>query len=299
MDNKRRVAIATANRSERGLLDPIIKRLRALKDINFTLYEGSFFDYDGFPPWKLNGKPDVILVPCDRKEMVEVAMECYYDRIPVFHFQAGVGYTGTWDDLNRRVISSYAYIMFCEDEDAKQRLIKSGEEPWRCIVTGPTNLDDLELDESSVPNVPYDLVLVNPNPVDRDDTLITLGNAVQLMDPDKLTFWMAPNQPFFTAIPFGKHAGPPEFPDKNKIILQDTLPRSQFLALLKHADTFISNSSATVYEAPYFGTKVINPGLRNLERPLPKVPRGTASDKIAQILATYPLDPKKLLKKYA
>jgi UDP-N-acetylglucosamine 2-epimerase len=94
--------VATANRSERGLLEPLISTLEKRDDIDFKLV-GPGVDF------RTTDSPDVILIPGDRTEMVHLAVKCYYARIPVFHLYAGVGGTGTIDDLNRRVISSFSY----------------------------------------------------------------------------------------------------------------------------------------------------------------------------------------------
>ena len=296
----RRIALATASRSERGLLDPVIARLRSIEahhpDLTrfqlveprlSTQWEGYFYD------WMTNGtKPDVILIPADRKEMVSLAMRCYYAEIPIFHMWAGIGGTDTYDDLNRRVISSFSYLMMCEDEQAKERLIASGEEPWRVHVTGTTHFDDLEVDESLCPKETYTLFLINPNQIDPQDTNQTLSKAVKLATDsalfggDQKLVWIGSGDPLVNTLPL------------EGVTFYNDLPRMQFLGLLKNCAAFVSNSSAGVYEAGFFGRQVINPGKRNSKRNYAGDFKPGASDRIVDLLCTYPLEKQHLLKIY-
>ncbi len=303
MDHSRRIAIATASRSERGLLKPIIEAAKARDDLEVHVitqvinYDDEYGMFASSIQKTLEAiKPELILVPTDRIEMVWVAAVAYYLGIPVFHFLGGSSNTGTWDDLNRRVISSYAYIIFCEDEAAKQRLIKSGEDPWRCIVTGTTHFDNMEIDLMLVPpGKQYDLVLINANPADPEDTKSTVETTLRLIDDTRLTFWIAPNEDT------GRDLILAAIPDRANLTALPGVPRPQFLGLLKNCDRFLSNSSAGVYEGQHFiRPVVVNPGKRNLHRTWKH--RGEYSTqvgpKIAEILATLPLGGVKLLKEY-
>ena len=77
----------------------------------------------------------------------------------------------------------------------------------------------------------------------------------------------------------------------NKMIRCNTynnLPRPQFLGLLKNCKRFISNSSATIYEAPHFlkPEQIVHIGDRNKNRDKGPFEIG-ASDKIVKILKEY------------
>jgi UDP-N-acetylglucosamine 2-epimerase len=280
---RRKIALATANRAERGLLEPVIKRLQERKDVRFDLWELPFSSAMA----RTGTRPDVVLVPADRQEMVPLAESLYYGwQVPIFHMWAGLGSTGTWDDLNRRILSSFAYLMFCEDKACRRRLIDSGEEPWRCIVTGTTHFDDLVVDDELVPGEPYDLVLLKPNPVDRQDENDTVTKTLGLLNHSRKLVWIGPADSFEELVipPFATH-----YPN---------LPRPQFLGLLQHCERYISNSSSTAYEAPFFSKKVVNPGKRNKGRKTGAALKPGASDKIVDLLVNYPLDKAKLLKVY-
>jgi len=296
----RKVLICTASRAERHLVEPIFKRAKKMPDLNPFLVEFNptrtleYLLHDAARRFK-SERPEMLLVPTDRREMVPVAMAAFYLQIPLFHFLGGSSYTGTWDDVNRRVISSFAHIIFCEDHAAKQRLVNTGEEEWRCVVTGTTHFDDFEVEEDLVPKELYDLLLINVNPLDPEDTFRTYQSVGALLD--KRTVWIGGNE---DAISFPQNRELLLSTQRNfPIMYRPTLPRPKFLGLLKHCSRFISNSSAIIYEAPYFGVQVINPGKRNAERKGPPLEmlKG-AADKVVGILATIQLNEKLLMKRY-
>lgn len=292
MGDKRVVWIFTGSRSERGLLNPIVKRCAAspllethVVDVNpryslsgITQYVETEIIFEGLP--------DVVLIPCDRREMVPVAMTCFFAKIPTVHYLGGVfSYSGTFDDVSRHVISLFSHIMCVESEAAKQILVKSGEEPWRIHVTGASHFDDLEIDTSLCPNEPYDLVLMNPTTIRPETVAKTVF--------ERRIVVVGPNEDY-------------RFFDEAKLIdgvnikvnLHPNVERPKFLGLLKNCLRFVSNSSATLYEAPRFGVGVVNPSIRNSERTPPDQNLlSGGSDKVVALLCELDLKDPRLLAK--
>ncbi len=298
----RKVAIATASRAERALLQPIYDKLGELPEVQrwwFQVRPGEDGAYRTKEIRKALKKrtPEAILVPADRAEMVAVAMVAYYMRIPVFHLWAGVGYTGTYDDLNRRVISSFSYMMLVEDVKAKYRLIRSGEEFWRIKIVGSTHADSLIVDEKMAPIEPFDLVLVNGNPVDPQEEMVALKRTLELVAPDKPTIWVEPSTPYRPGVMGWVRLG---LPLGHRIQFTPTLARPLFLGLMSKCDRFITNSSSAVYEAPLLGAerKVVAVGKRNAERTTESTKLPPAATTVADLLAHYALETGKLLKPY-
>ncbi len=235
---------------------------------------------------------------CDRVEMVPVAMVAYYLKIPIFHLYAGVGYTGTYDDLNRRVISSYGYMLLAEDDRAASRLVNAGEERWRIKVVGSTHSDNLTIDERIAPLEPFDLVLVNGNPADQNDELRTLKTTMDLINPWKRTIWVEPSEKYEAGrIAIGARQG---LPIGHRVQFMRTVERPLFLGLMRKCERFITNSSSAVYEAPLVGAdrKVVNVGARNQERATESAKLPPAAEKVADLIAHYTLAPEKLIKPY-
>lgn len=295
----RRITVATGSRAEYHLVSPIIHRLQGSTEFQCKVFKVKA----GWKQQELNQRfsehlrnydPQMVLIPTDRHEMLPLAMLSFFSNRPTFHFLGGISsYGGVWDDVVRRVIDHLSHIVFVESEKAKERLVRAGEEEWRIIVTGTTHFDDVEIDESLVPKEPqqYDLFLMNPLSISHEKTKEELSHALRLLD--KSTVFIGPN----------------EDPNREVIIqaikghqyYYESLPRSQFLGLLKNAKRFISNSSAIHYEAPYFGIPpvVINPSIRNSQRdPIPRENLSGAADKVVEYLRTVNLsDPRLLIKK--
>ena len=302
---KRKIAILTASRSEAGLLDPIIRSAVRHEGLDTSLIKlnphatASEFIIDLLGKYLDEGPFDLVLIPTDRVEMALAAMATYYHGFPIVHYLGGSSFTGTWDDLNRRVISSYAYYIFCEDTNAAMRLKNTGEEDWRIVVTGTTHFDGLVIDESECPKGVYDLVLVNPNPIDRGDTIKSVVQALEAITETGNFVWIEPNEDLGREMI--RVAG----------IDMLSFPRPKFLGLLKNCRKFITNSSAGKYEAPFFEKEVIWVGNRNRERAVQQHttysqlqyrPEPTwnykVSTRIVSLLATLAIDKSMMLKRY-
>ena len=70
----------------------------------------------------------------DRFETFAFAISSYLNKIPIAHYEGGdITEGGTLDDNIRHAISKIANIHFTTNNDSKLRLIKMGEEKWRCF----------------------------------------------------------------------------------------------------------------------------------------------------------------------
>lgn len=277
-----RVAVATASRSEYSLMKPLIDELNKYKNLQVEVISpiveasASFSTISDDIEKKLSRiKPDLIIVPADRREMVITALVAFYINIPIVHLYAGsYTYSGTWDDIGRHIISAVSKLIFAESETARKRLIAGGEEEHRIFVAGTTHFDHIDdsVIESSIKgtyeflrmNEDYDLLLINPVTLyDGEENRKIIRGALSKID--KTTIILPPNEDQNNSIII-REINNWNYGKFNKLIIKETLPRPVFLYLLKHCKRFISNSSSTVYEAPYFGIKVVNPTIRNSER---------------------------------
>lgn len=308
--------IATASRAERGLLEAVMKELKAMAVTEWChLYPD---DHAGnivrFRSLVEQFAPDIVLVPCDRAEMTHIAAWSFNHNYIVAHFHAGNIGSDHPDEMNRRVISCFSHILLCNTEQDRENLIKLGEEPWRCHVVGSTAFDNVRIDESLCPIKmdlesgekivdAYDLVLLHPDPTSREQTEDDLHATFDAITRSSLVYWCVPGR------------------DRNYEVIQDCLdrtiheddperwklykpyvhvlgdiPREMFLGLLKNCQRFIGNSSALFYEAPFFDVKTVNIGRRNANRPTIKPVKG-GSKKIAELLISIPIDDKLRRKK--
>ena len=230
-------------------MSPILKRLP--KAVSLTLKPGDYLGSLVLTHDHLQANSyDAILCVGDRIEMTAAAFAAFHNNVPIIHYFAGVkNIITTLDDINRHCITLWSDMQLVESKRCKRnvkKLCKNINKKANCHVVGITHLDDLILDYSKVPETPYNLILYNPT-TKQDERVVYIGAN----EDDE---WY-----------------------KN-------LPRSQFLGLLSRANKFYSNSSAVVYEAPYFLGKshIITIGKRNKKRTkLRKLKRGAQN--IAEI----------------
>lgn len=300
------VLVPTSNRSDKALSAGLIKRLQAHPDIKcytFLLMDNNDPEsYEITEHYIQTAKPDWIICFGDRVEMGASARAAFLNKVKIAHVYAGIvadTKQATYDEIVRHQITLMADMCFCEDRASSilvytlwetigkiKAEIKDGELDLKNIhVVGITHFDDVIIDESEVPDEPYDLVLYNP---------ITRFNAyAKMMDdwrdimlftarhPDKpnvRAIFVAPNRdkerkhdnPFTVAITFKEYT------------------HAQFLGLLSHCRNFITNSSSGYYEAPHFlkEENILWVGIRNdLRQKYIKLEMG-ASDKIMEVFVS-------------
>ena len=300
MVNARKIGVVTASRAERGLLEPVIKRIESHPRLTCSLLEikpdwGMSFIFTCVSIWLDREKPDIVLIPCDRKEQVPVALVCLSKNVPIAHFYSGSSIGGNiQDEIYGMIIALCSHVHLCHDENAAEILKKIGIEEWRIKVVGSTAFDDVTLDYSLVPNEPFDLVLINPDTISKERTERDIEEALSKLW--RRAVIIGPNEDENREIILKKIQ---EFIRKKKIVCNfyDSVPREQFLALLKECRHFITNSSSAFYEAPYFSTTCILIGERNKFRRVPSRIVTGASDRIVDILANIKIDEKLLRKR--
>lgn len=278
---KCKIFVPQGCRSDKPLSDPVIKRLKACEEFEVIVPElipTSFGDsYDRIKALALYFKPDVLFATGDRIEMTAAACAAFHTSIPIIHYGAGIVNTpiATWDDINRHCISLWSEVQLCEDNfslgKSNQLINAIGGKPNGRVV-GHTHCDDLEVDESLVPEYEYDLVLYNPTTMYEEDIEFIL---LEGLNKNTDTIWIGSN-------PDPSH-------NIHIPINYENLPRPQFLGLLKNCKRYISNSSNTYYEAPYFlkPEQIINIGDRNCARSTKFEGKPGASDKIVSIIKEW------------
>uniref|UniRef100_A0A6M3J3P8 Putative UDP-N-acetylglucosamine 2-epimerase n=1 Tax=viral metagenome TaxID=1070528 RepID=A0A6M3J3P8_9ZZZZ len=243
-------------------------------------------------------KPNIIVTPCDRFEMVYLAAYAFHTGYFIFHLHAGNNLSNHMDDLNRRVISAFSHVMFANMPEHKENLIRQGEEAWRIRVVGSTAFD-VGYDYSVVPGEPFSLVILHPDLVSSFNTDIDIGKTVDaILETEKTvktTIWIYPNHDKNFEL-IEQHLAKVK-PNK-RFFKYENLPREQYMALLNKCAVAIGNSSSFYYELPVVNPKarLIQIGERNRGLVVPKTVTG-GSRRIATILATISLN-EKLYKKW-
>lgn len=287
-----KILVPIGCRSDEGLSAPVIRRLKEQDWCKVDICQLTPQDFGtSYQHMKdtLYWKPaDLVLITGDRVEMCAAAAAAFHAKVKIAHLYAGVvnDPITTFDDVDRHCITLWSDIQLCESMDAVMNVwaLKDGAGlPFNDYCVGITHLDDMVIDESLVPIdymptpdgdqkviEPYDLVLFNTEP-------LVENVSVDLLIGTTKTILIGSN-------PDGRTPLPVERFDE----YYPNLPRAQFLGLLKNCRRFITNSSAAIYEAPYFlkPEQIIMVGLRNRNRTFPDCKPG-GSDRIVEVLKEY------------
>lgn len=232
-----------------------------------------------------NLKPDVVVTVADRFETMATAIAASYMNIPLAHIQGGE-VTGNIDEKVRHSITKLADYHFVASENAKERVIKLGENPNFVYNTGCPSIDlakEVKENSLSLPFNPYEkyggvgatpdlsngYLVVMQHPVtneyqdSRRHIEATLEAIHQLNKP---TLWFWPN---VDAGADGTSTGIRAFREKHQlpnVHFFKNMEGKDFLHLLNHAHCLIGNSSVGIRECAYLGVPVVNIGSRQNRR---------------------------------
>ncbi len=239
-------------------------------------------------------RPDLVLLLGDRGEMLAGALAAVHLNIPVAHIHGGER-SGTIDEPVRHAISKLAHFHFTATPQARERLVRMGEQAEHVWVTGAPGLDGLEnlacagrtqlLQEAGLdPQRKVALLVYHPvvqEAADAGDGMRAILDALLQMDVQIMA--LMPNSDA------GSHAIRATLTQQAanpEIKVATHLHRSLFVSWMAAADLMIGNSSAGIIEAATFGTPVVNIGSRqNLrERNANIIDTVTAPDAIVQAI---------------
>ena len=221
-------------------------------------------------------RPDWLFVAGDREEAITMALCGAYLNVATVHYAAGDRVVGNVDDTVRHAVSRLSHLLLTTHEEARQRLIRAGEEEWRVRNVGHSGLDRIRMtpviergelaDLLSVPSIetPYLVVIQHPlsseyteaGPQARETLEAVLALGLQ-------TFVSYPNS----------DAGSQEiikvieaYTGHSRIHVFKNIPDIPFVNLLRGAAALIGNSSLGFLEAPFLKLPVVNVGRRQTAR---------------------------------
>jgi len=238
-------------------------------------------------------RPDINLVLGDRDEMLASALAACHMNIPNAHIHGGDKSKGTIDEYNRHAITKISNIHFAATKKSAKRIIKMGENPKYVFLTGSPSIDEVTSKKITNPEKlkkkfkldlqGEDILLVHhpitsePSKSEREITNI-LKAIVKLKKP---TIAIAPNSDYgnekILQVLY-------EFSKKNSFLsIYKSIPRSDYLGLLKNCGLIIGNSSSGIIEGSYFEIPVINIGIRQMNREIGKNVINLQNDSIQSI----------------
>lgn len=231
-----------------------------------------------------NLKPDFVVTIADRHETLATAVAAAYMNIPLVHVQGGE-ITGSIDEKVRHAITKLSDYHLVSTEQARQRVVRMGEDPDTVIVTGCPSIDiaaavleDPELDFDPMKKyggvgAQLDLsngyLVVLQHPVTTEHSLARRHVQETLhavADSGIPTFWFWPNPDAgsdgtsrgIRAFRENRHPG-------NVHFFKNMAP-IDFLRVLYHSRCLVGNSSAGIRECSFLGVPVVNIGTRQAGR---------------------------------
>jgi len=231
-----------------------------------------------------NLKPDIVVTVADRFETMATAIAASYMNIPLAHIQGGE-VTGNIDEKVRHAITKLADYHFVASENARERVIKLGEDPQMVFNTGCPSIDlaTTILESKVLPFNPYEkysgvgakpdlsngylVVLQHPVTTEYKDSRkhveATLEAIFKLNIP---TLWFWPN---VDAGADGTSSGIRAFREQHQlpnVHFFKNMEGIDFLHLLNHSSCLIGNSSVGIREGAFLGVPVVNIGSRQNRR---------------------------------
>ena len=231
-----------------------------------------------------NLQPDAVITIADRFETIATSIAASYQNIPLVHVQGGE-VTGSIDEKVRHANTKLADLHLVCTNEARERVIKLGEDPEKVIDTGCPSIDlaktvkkNSKMDFNPIKKyggVGVELswqdgyIVVMQHPVtteykqSKTHVLETL-NAIKELDYP--TFWFWPN---VDAGSDGTSNGIRSFRELEKpqnIHFFKNMDPIDFLKLLTNSKALIGNSSAGLRECAYLGVPVVNIGNRQHRR---------------------------------
>jgi len=225
-------------------------------------------------------QPDAVVTVADRFETMATAIAASYMNIPLIHIQGGE-VTGNIDEKVRHAITKLADLHLVASENAKERVIRMGENPEMVFNTGCPSID---LAEEVMQNSQIDfnlldryggvgtingwengylVVLQHPVTTEYKESQHHIELTLQAIHELKMpTFWFWPN---VDAGADGTSKGIRVFREHHNIDhihFFKNMEGRDFLKLLYNSKTLIGNSSVGIRECSYMGVPVVNIGTR-------------------------------------
>lgn len=221
-------------------------------------------------------RPDWILLPGDREESITLGLCGAYLGLAMAHYGAGDRVKGNVDDMVRHSVSRLSHLLLTTHEDARQRLIRTGEEEWRVHNVGHAGLDrirqapELSLTELAaalgVKSVEksYAVVIQHPLSSEWQDAGRQMTETMEALKGLGLqTFVSYPNSdPGSDQIIKVIESYRPD----SRFHIFRNIPDTPFINLLRKATVLVGNSSLGLLEAPFLKLPAVNAGNRQRAR---------------------------------
>jgi len=217
-----------------------------------------------------NFKPDLVLTGFDIGANLATTIAAAHMNIPVAHIQGGE-VTGTIDESIRHAMSKFAHIHFPATKDAKNRLIRLGENPNYIFNVGCPSIDTIVQTPIMDKNVlekkfnvdfskPVVLLIQHPVTTESHESKKQILNTIDVIKELDIQALVAlPNN----------DAGSSEIIEeikKSGLSWYPSLSTEEFVNVYRNIWAIVGNSSSGIHESSTFGIPAVNIGTRQQDR---------------------------------
>ncbi len=283
-----------------ALLDKYGSAIEFIEEDGFRINEKVFMVLEGSSPTGMakttgvgimelatafyNLEPHMVVTVGDRYETMATAVAASYMNIPLVHVQGGE-VTGNIDEKVRHAISKLADLHLVSSEDARQRLVRMGENPERIHITGCPSIDladevyrnpALDFDPNQKyggvgPRIdhkqPYIVVMQHPVTTEFEEAFHQANETMDAVLSSGIpAYWFWPN---VDAGSDGTSRALRNYRENVKdlpVRFFKNMEGRDFLKLLANSKCLVGNSSVGIRECSYLGVPVVNIGSRQNKR---------------------------------
>lgn len=217
--------------------------------------------------------PDLVVVHGDRIEALAGVLSASLQNVRVAHVEGGE-VSGTIDESIRHSVTKLAHEHFVSSENAKERVLRLGEEPSRIHVIGSPDIDVMMSDQlPSLQEVKdhYGILFKNffiatlhpvtTNLFDLNKNSVVFAES--LIESKQNGIIIYPNNDLGHETILSAYT---KLLDNGRFMLFPSIRFEAFLTLLKNCQFIIGNSSAGIREASIYGIPAIDIGSRQQGR---------------------------------
>lgn len=219
-------------------------------------------------------KPDIILSGFDIGANFALTVAGAHMNIPIAHIQGGER-TGSIDESLRHAMSKFSNFHFVANSDAKNRLIKMGEDKKNIFNVGCPSLDALfeekDVDEKILEkkfkidlSKKFIIIIQHPVTTENLNSKKQILETIHAVKKSKIQgLFVLPNNDtgHYQIIKVIK---------KINLNWTETLKLQEYKSLLKKSSVLVGNSSSGIHEAASFKIPVVNIGTRQNGRLKPE-----------------------------
>ena len=224
-----------------------------------------------------NAKPDIILLLGDRGEALAGALVGAYLNIPVIHIHGGDqgDNAGHIDDSTRHAITKFSHLHFVATKQSAERIVKMGEEKWRVHFVGSPALDDIfsvKLHSKKYLEKKYKINLKKPLIIALQHSVPMQAKIAAKQMKETLEALKEIGVNTVLIYPNSDVGGRSmikvikEYENCDFLKIYKSLPRIDYLSLMKYAGAIVGNSSSGTIDAPAFKLPAVNIGTRESVR---------------------------------